>query len=93
MERYVEVIVKVGLNLQPGQRLLIGTPSSTSYGVSLELAPLIRLIVKEAYQAGAKLVDVFWDDDQIRLIRYQNAPKNSFEEYPKWRADAGFDIA
>ncbi|MFX1523257.1 MAG: aminopeptidase [Promethearchaeota archaeon] len=93
LERYVEVIVKVGLNLQPGQRLLIGTPSSTSYGVSLELAPLIRLIAKKAYQAGAKLVDVFWDDDQIRLIRYQNAPKDSFAEYPKWRADAGFDIA
>lgn len=93
LEKYAEVIVKVGLNLQAGQRLLIGAPFASRYGIPLELAPLIRLIVKKAYQVGAKLVDVFWDDDQIRLIRYQNAPKDSFDEYPKWRADAGFDIA
>jgi len=27
LEKYAEVIVKVGLNLQPGQRLLIGGPT------------------------------------------------------------------
>jgi len=26
LEKYAEVILKVGLNLQPGQRLLIGGP-------------------------------------------------------------------
>ncbi len=93
MEKYAEVIVKVGLNLQPGQRLLIGAPTAARYGIPLELAPLIRKIVKKVYQVGAKLIDVLWDDDLIRLIRYQNAPKDSFEEYPKWRADAGFSIA
>jgi aminopeptidase len=93
LEKYAEVIVKVGLNLQPGQRLLIGAPTAARYGVPLELAPLIRKVVKKAYQVGVKLVDVMWDDDQMRLIRYQNAPRDSFEEYPKWRADAGFNIA
>ncbi|MHA2182076.1 MAG: aminopeptidase [Promethearchaeota archaeon] len=93
LKKYAEVIVEVGLNLQRGQRLLIGAPSAARYGVPLELAPLIRMIVKKAYQVGAKLVDVLWDDDEIRLIRYQNAPKDSFEEYPKWRADAGYNIA
>ncbi len=93
LEKYAEVIVKVGLNLQPGQRLLIGAPSASRYGIPLELAPLIRMVVKKAYQVGARLVDVLWDDDKIRLIRYQNAPRDSFEEYPKWRADAGFNIA
>ena len=93
LEKYAEVIVKVGLNLQPGQRLLIGAPRGSFYGAPLELAPLIRLIVKKAYQAGAKLVDVLWHDDQIRLIRYQNAPRDPFGEYPKWRADASYNIA
>ncbi|MHA2339990.1 MAG: aminopeptidase [Candidatus Hodarchaeales archaeon] len=93
LEKYAEVIVKVGLNLQAGQRLLIGAPTAARYGIPLELAPLIRLVTKKAYQAGAKLVDVFWDDDQIRLIRYQNAPRNSFDEYPTWRAEAGLSIA
>lgn len=91
--KYAEVIVKVGLNLQAGQRLLIGAPTVARDGISFELAPLIRMIVKKAYQVGAKLVDVIWDDDQIRLIRYQNAPRDSFEEYPTWKADAGFNIA
>jgi aminopeptidase len=93
LEKYAELIVKVGLNLQEGQRLLIGTPAIGRNGVSLELAPLVRLIVKKAYQVGAKLVEVMWEDDQTRLFRYQYAPKDSFEEYPTWRTDGAFDFA
>ncbi|MHA2131743.1 MAG: aminopeptidase [Promethearchaeota archaeon] len=93
LEKYADVIVKVGLNIQLGQRLLIGMPTTGIDGVQLELAPLIRLIVKKAYQLGAKLVDVIWDDDQIRYLRYKYAPSDSFEEYPTWRADAALDIA
>ncbi|MFX1344328.1 MAG: aminopeptidase [Promethearchaeota archaeon] len=93
LEKYAEVIVKVGLNLQPGQRLLIGTPTSGNRGVSIELAPLVRLIMKKAYQIGARLVDVMWEDDQLQLIRYKYAPRDSFEEFPSWRTDGAFDIA
>jgi aminopeptidase len=93
LDKYAEVIVRVGLNLQPTQRLLIGTPYYGIYGTPLELAPLIRLIVAKAYQAGARLVDVMWNDDQLRLIRFQHAPRDSFEEFPTWRADAEFDVA
>ncbi|MFX0083289.1 MAG: aminopeptidase [Candidatus Hodarchaeota archaeon] len=90
LEKYAETIVKVGLNLQPGQRLLIGAGKN---GVAIELAPLVRLIVKKAYQTGAKLVDVIWDDDQIQLIRYKYAPRDSFEEFPTWRTDGALEIA
>ncbi|MFX0142322.1 MAG: aminopeptidase [Candidatus Hodarchaeota archaeon] len=93
LEKYSELIVKVGLNLQPGQRLLIGAPRPSAYGVSIELAPLVRLIVKKSYQAGAKLVEVFWEDAQVRLIRYQFAPRDSFEEFPTWRTNAKFEIS
>jgi len=88
LEKYAEVIVKVGLNLQPGQRLLIGGPTLSNDGTPLEFAPLVRLIAKEAYQIGARLVEVMWGDDQLRLIRFQHAPRDTFEEYPKWRIDA-----
>ncbi|MFX1502397.1 MAG: aminopeptidase [Promethearchaeota archaeon] len=90
LEKYAEVIVKIGLNLQPGQRLLIGGPTSLRYGAPIELAPLIRLITKKAYQIGARYVEVMWDDDQLRLIRFQHAPRDSFEEYPKWRTDCQY---
>lgn len=93
LDKYAEVIVRVGLNLQPGQRLLIGMPIFGIYGTPLELAPLVRLIVAKAYQVGARLVDVMWNDDQLRLIRFQHAPRDSFEEFPTWRADAAFEAA
>jgi len=91
LEKYVEVILKVGLNLQKGQRLLIkiadiGTPL-------LELAPFVELITKRAYQMGAKFVEVIWNDPQLHLIRFQHAPRDSFEEFPTWRSNAALEFA
>jgi len=93
LEKFAEVIIKVGLNLQPGQRLLIGPPIFALPGVPLELAPFVRVIAKKAYQAGAKLVDVNWNDDTLRLIRIQDAPDDTFEEYPKWKVDTAVKFA
>ena len=93
LEKYTEVILKVGLNLQPKQRLLIGGASSFSDGVPFEAAPLVRIITKKAYQMGARLVDVIWADEYLRLIRLQYSPKKLLREYPKWKIDAIIDIA
>jgi aminopeptidase len=93
LEKYAEVIVRVGLNLQPGQRLLIGPPFHGILGVPVELASLVRRIVAKAYRAGARLVEVIWTDDQLRVIRVRDAPRDSFEEFPAWRADAALDAA
>ena len=93
LEKYAEVIVKVGLNIQPGQRLVIGPPLYGILGTELETAPLVRKITMKAYQAGAKLVDVIWRDDLINLIRLQYAPPDSFEEFSNWRADAAIEAA
>ena len=93
LEKYAEVILKVGLNLQPKQRLLIGGATSGYDGISFEAAPLVRIIAKKAYQMGARLVDVVWGDEQLRLIRFQYGPKKSLREYPKWRIDARLDIS
>ncbi|MFX1380229.1 MAG: aminopeptidase [Promethearchaeota archaeon] len=93
LEKYAEVILKVGVNLQPGQRLLIGGPTVGADGVPLEAAPLVRIIAKKAYQMGARLVDVVWGDEQLRLLRFQNASKDSIKEYPKWRIQARYDIS
>lgn len=77
LENYAELAVKVGLGLQAGQTLIIRAP--------VEAAPLVRLVVAKAYQAGAKLVEILWEDDAITLARFQYAPRDSFEEYPSWR--------
>jgi aminopeptidase len=93
LEKYAEVILKVGLNIKPKQRLLIGGPTPGNDGINIELAPLIRIIAKKAYQMGTRLVDVIWGDEQLRLIRLIHGPKRSLKEYPKWRIDSRLDIA
>ena len=80
LEKYAEVILKVGLNLQPKQRLLIGGPNVASDGIPFEAAPLVRIVAKKAYQMGARLVDVMWADEQMRSIRLQYGPKKSLRK-------------
>ena len=93
LNKYAEVIVKAGLNLQPDQRLLIGIPLYGLMGVSIEIAPLIRQIAKAAYQAGARHVDVMWNDDQLLLTRFKEASAESLSDFPSWRADAAVKAA
>jgi aminopeptidase len=93
LEKYADVVVKVGLNLQPGQRLVIGAPAFFIAGTPIELAPLVRSIAASAYKAGARLVDVMWHDEQMELIRLQHAPADSFGEYPSWRIVSAVEYA
>jgi aminopeptidase len=90
LEAYSELTLKVGLNLQSGQRLLIGVPIYNT-GVPLEAAPLVRLLVAKAYQMGAKYVDVIWGDDEVLLARFKYAPKETLAEFPRWKADVLLD--
>lgn len=83
LQKYAELAVRVGLNLRPGQRLLVRAPSP--YGVTFEHAPLVRYVAEAAYKSGARLVDVFWGDEQMELIRFAHAPRDSFAEFPKWK--------
>lgn len=92
LEKYAEVAVKVALNVQPGQNVLIGRPAHGVYGIPIELAPLVRPIVRKCYEVGAKLVDVMWNDDHLRLIKFQTAP-DTIEEFPTWRSDAAINAA
>lgn len=79
LSQYADLIVKVGVNIQPGQVLIVQAP--------LETAEFTRLVVAKAYQAGAKYVQVDWDDESISRIRYEHASDDSFDYYPKWHAD------
>ncbi len=76
LEKYAELIVKVGLNLQKGQRLFISSGTNT--------AELVHAVTAKAYQAGSPFVHVLWKDERIDKIRHEFAPRDSFEEYPAW---------
>ncbi|CAM4395063.1 aminopeptidase [Paenibacillus tarimensis] len=78
LARYAELIVRTGINIQPGQTLVINA--------ALDSAELVRLAVKKAYEAGAYLVKVNWSDDVVSRLRYDMAADESFLEEPKWYA-------
>ena len=87
LEIYGELTVKVGLNLQPGQRLMIIGPLANG-GVSLEAAPLVRAVAGAAYRAGAQLVEAVWGDEALLLTRLSTATPASFTEYSAWFPNA-----
>ncbi len=79
LDRFAKVAVHVGLNLQPGQELLISA--------TLDMVPLVRRITEHAYKAGALLVTTTYSDDETVLARYQYAPDASFDHAAQWMAD------
>ena len=83
LDAYSDLVVKVGLNLRAGQRLLIIGPLANG-GASLEAAPLVRRIAVSAYRAGAPLVEVLWGDEELLLLRFQHAPRESFGQFSEW---------
>ncbi len=75
LEALAHLTVRVGNNLQPGQRLNIRAP--------LESAPLVRLVTGAAYRAGASLVDVMWVDDGVTIERLRHSKAEYLTEIPE----------
>lgn len=73
---YAELAVKVGVNIQPGQYLLINTSTDT--------LPFTRQVVKKAYEAGAGRVQVNLTDSFFERAFYENAIVSEMEQFPKW---------
>lgn len=88
LTKYADLIVRVGLNLQPGQNLLIN-----SVGSSVEVAPLVRAAVESAYRAGANYVDVFWSDQYLIQTQLRHASAESLSYIPAWRLKALMEYA
>lgn len=76
LAEYADLAVRVGINVQPGQNVLINTTTDT-----LEFS---RLIVKKAYEAGAKSVHVNFTDGPIHRAFFDLAPESAMKEFPAW---------
>lgn len=76
LEQYADLTVYVGLNVQKGQLIVINTTTDT-----LEFT---RLVVKKAYEAGAKRVQVNYEDPVLTRTHFELAPDEAFQEYPEW---------
>ena len=68
--------VRVGCNLQPGQTLAINA--------LVEHAPLVRAVAEEAYEAGARYVDVLYSDQHVRRAHLERASDELLGFSPPW---------
>lgn len=90
LKKYAEAVVRVGLNIRQGQRLIIN--NATSRGVPPAGREFVYEVTKAAYDAGAKYVEVIWGDEEMIRIRLQHAPADSFDEYPKFHISGVMDM-
>lgn len=79
IEKYIELIIKIGLNIQKGQILVVSAP--------VETYDFTRKVVEKAYKCGAKDVVVNWVDEVTGKYRYLYANDELFDDYPKYQAD------
>jgi len=90
LKKYAEAVVRVGLNLRAGQRLII--TNATARGVPPAGRTFVHEVAKAAYAAGARYVEVIWGDEEMLRLRLQHAPADSFNEYPKWQINGIMDM-
>jgi aminopeptidase len=76
LETYARLAVQVGLNLQPGQTLGVNA--------LIEHAPLARAIARQAYESGARYVDVLYSDQHVRRAHIAAATDDALGYSPPW---------
>ncbi|MCL2376735.1 MAG: aminopeptidase [Defluviitaleaceae bacterium] len=76
LQKYVKLIINVGVNIQKGQKLLIRCPVDCAY--------FARMAMEEAYAAGADDVLIQWGDEKSSRINYLMAPDSNFGKELEW---------
>ena len=76
LQEYARLLVEIGVNIQPGQNLIIACP--------VECAHFARLCAKAAYAAGCREVIMRWGDDELSREKYLHAAEDVFDTVPAW---------
>ena len=76
LREYADLLVEVGMNVQPGQIARIAA--------TVECAPLARLCAEAAFRVGAKDVMIDWSDDTVSRLRYLQADEAVFSQFPPY---------
>jgi aminopeptidase len=76
LERYADLIVSVGANVQPDQVVAVEALP--------EAAPLVHAIARRAYEKGARYVDVAYFDGMAKRLRAELASEDTLDWVPPW---------
>lgn len=79
LRKYAELAVKMGVNVQKGQMLII-TSEVRNY-------EFVELCVEEAYKAGASEVCVDWSNEHNTKWAYEYMTKEDLSDIPQWQYD------
>ena len=76
---FAELVVKSGVNIQKGQRLVLRCP--------VECADFARLCAAAAYEAGCREVVTHWMDDELNRMKFLHAEDDVFDSVDSWEVD------
>ena len=72
LKKYAALVIRVGVNLQKNQPLVIHAP--------ITCADFVHVLASEAYDAGAYDVAVNWNDEMLSHIRFQKADAERLQD-------------
>ena len=78
MEKFAELAVLVGANMQPKQEVVIRC--------DVQCADFAHLIAEKAYKFGAKRVHIQWEDEVLARIEVLKAGKSALKKVPEYVA-------
>lgn len=76
---YAKLIVKIGANVQKGQRVRLQAET--------DQLPLVKAVTEECYKAGAAYVEVIWSCGEISKLHYSYASADVLGEVPAWEEE------
>lgn len=79
LKKYAALIVRTGANVQKGQDVTIQA--------SVDQSELVKMIVKEAYLAGARQVTVDWNCSAVTRLMYRYETIKTLSAVPAWKQE------
>lgn len=76
LSRLADICLRVGVNLQRGQELIVTAP--------LDARRLVHHITRLAYSLGAKNVICLYDDPDMMLDRFKYVDESALDYAPQW---------
>ncbi len=76
LQKYAELVVEVGVNVQKDQIVVIRTP--------IDGAEFARAMAESAYKVGAKKVIVDYSDEQMTKLTYTHVSEETLAEVPAY---------
>lgn len=79
LEKYANLIINKGLEIKKGDFLNIRA--------DIEMAPFIRIVTHQAYEAGAAKVIINWSDDILNRLAFEYVDEDLLSDTPQYQID------